>query len=261
MKQISRSHARDVILEVIKEEESGRGEHYGRTTLAAVVKKLNLSYDARHDSYNHRVVLLEFQELFRTGYLSWGGKNANDDLSFGQWFFLTPQGINAFDQLSRDPCNPKGYLKHIQQFNLNPIAHSYIEEGISCYVRDLYKASAVLLGVASESVVLDLRDRIVNYLNSKDERVSNKLGSWKIKEVIIGLRNFFDSKKDTIDNKVFENYQAHWDSFAQQIRSSRNETGHPSSISPVTQDTVHANYLVFPYLAKLALDLKKCFYL
>ncbi len=32
----------------------------------------------------------------------------------------------------------------------------------------------------------------------------------------------------------------------------RNEAGHPSSIDPVTPDTVHASLLVFPELARLA---------
>jgi hypothetical protein len=45
--------------------------------------------------------------------------------------------------------------------------------------------------------------------------------------------------------------EAYWAAFAQQIRTVRNDVGHPSSVDPVTPDTVHASLLIFPELAKL----------
>ncbi len=49
--------------------------------------------------------------------------------------------------------------------------------------------------------------------------------------------------------------QANWSPLALQIRSARNDAGHPLNIDPVTADSVHASLLVFPELARLAKDL------
>jgi len=48
-----------------------------------------------------------------------------------------------------------------------------------------------------------------------------------------------------------EEFEAYWAAFAQQIRAVRNDVGHPSTVDPVTPDTVHASLLIFPELAKL----------
>jgi hypothetical protein len=40
--------------------------------------------------------------------------------------------------------------------------------------------------------------------------------------------------------------QAYWLAFAQQIRATRNDAGHPSSVDPVSEEGVHASFLVFP---------------
>jgi hypothetical protein len=37
-----------------------------------------------------------------------------------------------------------------------------------------------------------------------------------------------------------------------EIRTTRNEAGHPTSIDPVTPESVHASLLLFPVLASLA---------
>jgi hypothetical protein len=49
-----------------------------------------------------------------------------------------------------------------------------------------------------------------------------------------------------------ERYEMYWSAFAGQIRTARNDAGHPTSIDPVTADTVHASLLIFPELAGLA---------
>jgi hypothetical protein len=49
-----------------------------------------------------------------------------------------------------------------------------------------------------------------------------------------------------------EEFEAYWPAFTQQIRATRNEAGHPTSVDPVTADAVHASLLIFPELARLA---------
>jgi hypothetical protein len=49
-----------------------------------------------------------------------------------------------------------------------------------------------------------------------------------------------------------EPFEAYWSGFAQQIRATRNEAGHPASVDPVFPDTVHSALLIFPERARLA---------
>lgn len=53
-----------------------------------------------------------------------------------------------------------------------------------------------------------------------------------------------------------EMFNAYWAAFTQQIRTSRNDAGHPNSIAPVSHEIVHASLLIFPELAKLASELR-----
>jgi hypothetical protein len=52
-----------------------------------------------------------------------------------------------------------------------------------------------------------------------------------------------------------EALEAHWGSFVHQVRVTRNDAGHPTSVEPVTADMVHAALLVFPEIARLSTKL------
>lgn len=53
-----------------------------------------------------------------------------------------------------------------------------------------------------------------------------------------------------------EAFESYWSASTQQIRAARNDVGHPADIEPVTPETVQASLLIFPELAKLAIDLR-----
>lgn len=75
---------------------------------------------------------------------------------------VTSRGSSALEQLSRDPGNPQGYKEYLKRnSSLPPVAEAYISEALDCYVNGHYKAAAVMLGGASERLVLDVRDAIV----------------------------------------------------------------------------------------------------
>jgi hypothetical protein len=66
------------------------------------------------------------------------------------------------------------------------------------------------------------------------------------------LRKFLDPHKPFFDPKLRDSFDAYWSAFALQIRAVCNDVDHPTSIDPVTPDTVHASLLIFPELASLA---------
>jgi hypothetical protein len=74
---------------------------------------------------------------------------------------------------------------------------------------------------------------------------------------LASFRGFFQRHKVQMKRELRESFEAYWSAFAQEIRAVRNDAGHPTSVDPVTSDTVHASLLVFPELARLASGLSR----
>lgn len=146
---------REVRLDTIKKEPKSTGG--GPPTRTSVLQAAAQALGFQHDQSKEEALLTEWGELFRTGFLAWG-KNLNSPDP--PWFHLTERGRKVLESLTRDPSNPAGYLRHLASLGeLNPVAHSYVTEGLECYVAGLFKASAVMVGAAAESLILGLRER------------------------------------------------------------------------------------------------------
>jgi len=218
-----------------------------RSVLQATANRLGLRGDAIEQA-----LLTQFQEFFRTGYLAWGLNLSNPDPPF---FHLTEQGRKTLAQLSADPGNPDGYLRRIGAIaSINPIARSYLDEALRCYVADLNKAAAVMVGGSAESLILELRDDVSNKLSVAGKSPSKDLADWRTSRILTGLKITLDAQK--LPSELRARYESFWPAFTQQIRAARNEAGHPSAVDPVTAETVHASLLIFPELLKLATDLR-----
>jgi hypothetical protein len=205
------------------------------------------------DHVLEEAILTAFHDLLRTGYLAWGFNLANPDPPF---FHLTEQGRKSLANLSRDPSNPAGYLASLSQaVTLNSIADAYLREALACFVNDLPKASAVMVGGASESIALELRDAVVGKLQSMNRNVPRGMDDWRLKVVLDAMYSFLDQNSGQMKKELRDSFRSYWSAFLQQIRTARNDAGHPSSVDPVTFDTVHASLLIFPELAKLTFDL------
>jgi hypothetical protein len=202
---------------------------------------------------DQRAILTHYHDLFRIGHLAWGHDLINSDPPFCH---VTEQGRKALANVSRDPANPDGYLQSLNgRVVISPIAKSYVTEALSTYNSGSFKASAVMIGVAAESIVLDLRDTLSARMDSLEKPKPSKLADWKIKTVLDAIEDLFTQKKNDIPKGLYEHFESYWSAFTQQIRTVRNESGHPISIEPVSQDMVHASLLIFPELAVLAKDL------
>jgi hypothetical protein len=200
-------------------------------------------------------LLTQWGELFRTGLLAWGLNLSNPNPPF---FHLTERGKNALANATRDPSNPAGYLRHLDSVViLNPVSRSYLVEGLDCYVAGLTKAAAVMVGAAAEAIIVELAAHTNQKLVSLGQPPSKGLTDWKTKSLTDALRSIFESQKRNMGNELRESVDANWPAFSYQIRATRNEAGHPTSVDPVTPDRVHAALLIFPELAKLAEGLKQ----
>jgi hypothetical protein len=200
-------------------------------------------------------LLTLFHDLMRTGYLAWGHNLNNPNPPF---FHVTDRGARALAIGSRDPTNPDGYLGHVATLaKLNPVANSYLIEALECFSSGLFKASAVMVGAAAESLILELRDATIQRLSTLGQALPRGIDDWRVKTVLDALDAFFQSKRSGIPRSLREEFDAYWPAFTQQIRATRNDAGHPVSIDPVTEDSVHAAFLVFPQLARVAQELRE----
>ncbi len=249
MAQPVQASIREVLLAEIKAQEPTG--HLGPTlqqgsVLDAVARKLRTNQHRELE----QAILTQWGELFRTGLLAWGLNLSNPNPPF---FHLTERGRQALQNLTRDPSNPAGYLRHLASVaTLEPVAMSYLAEGLECYVAGLFKAAAVMVGTAAESVILDVRNLTIQKLKLLKKPVPRGMEDWRVKTVSDALRTFFEAHKARFKRELRDPFEAYWAAFAQQIRAARNDAGHPMSIDPVTPDTVHASLLIFPELARLA---------
>ena len=196
-----------------------------------------------------QALLTQFSNLFRSGHLAWGYNLTNDSPPF---FHVTDQGERALENYSRDPSNPAGYFSYVKSnANLNDIAESYLGEAVNCYNADLVKAAAVMVGAATESLILELRDALKTKLRNDILSLPKGLTDWRVKTFANSVQKYFEGEKKNLPRELRESFEANWTSFVHQIRAARNDAGHPVSIDPVTQPQVHASLLIYPELIRL----------
>lgn len=243
---------RAIMLQVISEE-SRNGEAnvnlQSNSTLRAVHERTGRGHEVE------QTILTAFHDLFRTGYLAWGFNLANPNPPF---YHVTVIGRRMLSRLGRDPGNAEGYMAYVHEVGrIGAITLSYLAEALACFRADLPKAAAVMAGAAAESLVLEIRDLIVSRLAALGKSIPKSLSDWKIKTILDAVADFIETSKANVPYEVKQEFDAYWPAFTQQIRAARNEAGHPSSVDPISIDTVHASLLIFPELARLAFQLRE----
>lgn len=200
-----------------------------------------------------QALLTAWGDLFRLGVLAWGYDLSNTAPPF---MHLTQSGRRTLSNLSRDPYNPAGYLAAVGPFlTSSPVALSYLEESVNTFQAGCLKATAVMIGAAAESLVLEVRDALVARLKAINAPVSPKLNDWRVKTVRDAIETEIDARRAQLDRRLYERFAAFWVAVSDQMRLARNDAGHPVSTDPVTHETVHAALLLFPEFAGLVRDL------
>ncbi len=207
----------------------------------------------RLTSDEEQALLVAFYDLFRTGHLCWGFNLANASPPF---FHVSEQGRRALEHLSRDPMNPDGYRAYLAgRVTLNPIAGSYVDEALLTYNANCYRAAAVMIGAAAESLLLELRDTVDAAMKKVGRRSAN-INNSIVSRVIEAVRKELEMQRAGMPHDLREEFEAFWPAMTQQIRSARNDAGHPATLDPVTPERVHAALLMFPELADLTSRLR-----
>ncbi|MGA2310550.1 MAG: hypothetical protein ABSG57_13530 [Candidatus Bathyarchaeia archaeon] len=247
--QIDHNAIRRVLLEIVSKY-AGTSSLQPRVVLEEASKVLGIK--GNHEL--EQAALTVWYDLFRNGQIAWGYNISNPEPPFCH---VTALGRKTLETLSRDPANPDGYTKYLSQVcTLSSVAQSYVSEALKTYNSDCYRATAVMIGAAAESIVLELRDSIVTRIRALGQTPSASLLDWRIKQVFDELTKMLDNRKNTMGTRLKESYESFWQSFSGQLRMTRNDAGHPTSLDPVTSETAHSSLLIFPEFAKFAHELK-----
>ncbi len=207
------------------------------------------------DKGAQEALLTVWYDLFRIGYLAWGFNLSNPNPPF---FHLTERSHKFLENFSRDPANSDGYLHYLKsKTSFSPVVESYIREALNTFNNDCYKAAAVMVGCASESLVLELSEVIIQRKQNLQTPLLNnhKINQQKISAKIEGISDILKPHSKNMGFSLEESFNSHWPSFVHYIRITRNEVGHPKNIQPVTDDEVHAGLLMFPIVAELTTKL------
>ena len=247
---------RSILLEIISEQDEYRRQDRSRGSLqqGTILLEAQKRLVSSKSHVEQQALLTCWYDLFRNGILSWGYNLSNPDPPFCH---VTAHGRKVLKNISRDPSNPDGYMDFLtQNVNLDPISLSYIEEALKTYNSDCIKASSVMVGAAAERLVLNIRESLVDRMESIGVTVPKDLKDWRVKRILGATETVLRQRKKKMSSSLFESFEAYWPAFTHQIRTVRNESGHPVSIQPVTTDRVHAALLIFPELGILADNLR-----
>lgn len=103
------------------------------------------------------LVRQEMWQLLARGVLVFGIDEANPAWPF---YTLTPRGRSAVQEQLPQPYDPDGFLKELVRVvpKVDPVVLDYVSEAVRAFNHACPKAAAVMLGAASEKLVLVLHD-------------------------------------------------------------------------------------------------------
>jgi len=262
---------RDIVFEAFKKSESYREpDRIGNfVDLIMSVRELAIKNDIikeseRGDTYSHSygihpkyVMMLQdiLWELIIQKIVVPGKNYANLDFPF---IHLTEYGKKCVNEERIRPYDPQGYMDSLnnQIPNLDPIAREYLEESLHTFNINCPRAATVMLGVASEKVMLNLIDSFIDAIQNSAEkqRIEQKINAnWMIALKYRKFKKEFERIKSNIQDpnfkKITKEYQTYLDTTFQLIRHYRNDSGHPSGVT-VDRNNVYLNLSAFAKYVK-----------
>ena len=155
---------------------------------------------------------------------------SNPNLPF---FRLTKFGQDYISQSAPHYYDPQGYMEFLRNIvqNLDPVIEQYIFEGVNCFRRQLFFASAVMLGAAAEKAILLLLQAITDSMSnpSTKRKAAQLLDRPNLPEIFNMITKTLNPliKAKIIPYSVHQGCTEHLMSLFEMIRVQRNDAIHP----------------------------------
>jgi hypothetical protein len=181
-----------------------------------------------------------------------------DDSNQG-WPFLrlTAYGQRCIAEHQILPHDPEGYLRDFQGSvsSADPVILEYLTEALQCFLRDLNRACAVMLGAASEKAVLLLIESYANSIADPNRRTQVNAQIEKAASIFRKYEVFetgFAKIKAQLPKQLTENADSLLRGVFDLIRNSRNDAGHPASGILISRDSNYSHLRLFiPYCKRI----------
>ena len=148
------------------------------------------------------------------------------------------------------PHDPEGFIREFRE--KNPAADStvleYLDEAVRCFNHQCQRAAAVLIGAASEKLILMLLEAFEDAIDDEDVKAEFQ------REYRFSILSKFNSLKDRLDRmsdagkfpyEVKEAVASELPGMFQLVRRHRNSAGHPELATAIEPGTVFLSLRVF----------------
>lgn len=178
------------------------------------------------------------------------------------WYRLTEFGKDVVKATAPQPYDPDGFIAYFRRNTgaVDPTVEAYLIEAVRTYNSGCNRAAAVMLGGASEKMLLVLCDAFEAAINdaTKLVRFQSKLGkrapaSHRYNVLLAHLRLMIDRGKlpaehaETADNALRHGFDL--------LRRCRNAGGHPDVPGDIDEETLFMNLRFFTEYARRVNDL------
>ena len=202
-----------------------------------------------------------FWDLSIERIISWG--TATDSEAIWPFFHVTPFGHDYLEQTPPHFLDPDGYVRFLDALvpNIDSVVLQYTQESARAFRAQLWFASAVMLGAASERMMLllleGIRDRT---LNSEKAKLTKLLDQPRLGEIfkVIQARVEAEIRAGALPYNVHQGCTEHLLSLSEMIRVHRNEAVHPA-VAKVDRQKAFVALQTFPEALRVIEGLRKWF--
>ena len=146
---------------------------------------------------------------------------------------ITARGRAVVNDEGINPDDPAGYIQNLGREipDLSEIVKNYVHEALYAYNDQLYRSSAVMLGVASEAAVLEVAPALAQTMREGKKQqyleqleAPNRSYNAKFED----FRNKLESRKDSLPEELTKDLNLTMNSVGELLRVYRNKAGHPT---------------------------------
>ncbi len=160
------------------------------------------------------------------------GTSRSSDSSW-PFFRTTPLGNTVIGESLPHYYDPDAYIKYLKNNvqGLDNVIEQYIFEGVNCFKRQLFFASAVMLGAAAEKAVLLLLESMANAVSDPKEKkkIQELLDRPRLPEIFSKIEAILATliQSNRIPYTVHQGCTEHLLSLFEMVRVQRNDAVHP----------------------------------
>jgi|ERR1051325_1316332 hypothetical protein len=197
-----------------------------------------------------------FWDLFRQGIITLGMNDANREFP---WFRVSSQGERILKQQPFFPHDVDAYTRMLKEVvpDLHETTLLYLREAMSAFKADCLLSSSVMLGVAAEHTFLLLLEDIASnpawsakYHSARDQRT--------ILQKFNKFRNVLEQDLKNLPSDVREDLETQFAGILSLIRTTRNESGHPTG-KQLEREQVYVLLHLFVTYSKKMYSLRRFF--